>query len=72
MQLGDFLNYLLPQVGAVLVNPDGDVVGKGWNRMPEGCEEMFQWDRDRNNESLDKGKHLYGEYISLLSHRIIM
>ena len=57
------MNYLGNiQVGAVLVK-EGKVVGKGWNRMPTGCEGEFAWGRDRGVEPLENGKQLYGDII---------
>ena len=32
------------QVGAVIVDSAGEkVLGEGWNRMPVGCEDKFEW-----------------------------
>lgn len=45
------------------------VLGTGWNRMPKGCESL-PWVRDRDKESLDQGKHLYG--TKLLYHAPIL
>ena len=38
---------------------DGRIIGRGWNRMPVGCEEKFPWEQ-KDTESLVDGKHLYG------------
>ena len=53
----------LSQVGAVIVDPQTkEVVGTGWNRMPRGCENKFNWTRDKEKEPLESGKHYYGKY----------
>jgi deoxycytidylate deaminase len=46
------------QVGAVLVDRNGAVLGEGWNRMPRGCEGKFPW---AATGQLEDTKHLYGE-----------
>ena len=45
------------KVGAVLVNPDGKVIGEGYNRMPRGCDD-FPWNRE--GDPLDT-KYPYGQ-----------
>ena len=53
----------LSQVGAIVVDPQTkEVVGKGYNRMPKGCENKFKWTRDKEKEPLESGKHYYGKY----------
>ena len=49
------------QVGAVIVNRDTKrIIGRGWNRVPRGCEDQFSWDFVN---SKDRGeKHLYSKY----------
>lgn len=48
------------QVGAVIVNREtNSIIGKGWNRVPEGCEEQFSWDFVNKKPSSEK--HLYGK-----------
>lgn len=55
------LLYYLGQVGAVVVK-GGKVVGRGWNRMPLGCETRFSWQRDKD-KPIEEGKHYYGMII---------
>ena len=38
------------------------VLGRGWNKMPNGCEERFPWERGRVTL---KTKYPYGTYITL-------
>ncbi len=54
------------QVGAVIVDSAGKkVLGEGWNRMPVGCENRFEWSRCNieltPEDDLLKTKYLYGE-----------
>ena len=47
------------QVGAVIVNPlSKEIVGKGYNRKPVGCEDRFC---GNDNELFEKGKRHYGK-----------
>ena len=59
LQLEHFL-----QVGAVIVKRD-TVLGKGYNRMPKGCEEL-PWSDDEK-EPLDS-KYPYGKHTHTHTH----
>ena len=51
----------LHQVGAIIVDRSGRVVGEGWNRMPAGCENRFGWNKDWRDEGVLETKYPYGE-----------
>ena len=51
------------QVGAILVDCNEKVIGKGWNRMPVGCEDRFSW-KYGNDVPFKDGKHLYGKELA--------
>ncbi|KAB5581344.1 hypothetical protein PHYPO_G00174490 [Pangasianodon hypophthalmus] len=37
------------KVGACIVNQEGNIVGIGYNKMPNGCEDEFPWERKAEN-----------------------
>ena len=51
------------QVGAIIVDPNTkEVLGKGWNKMPEGCEDRFAWSKGDND--ILKTKYPYGKFYN--------
>ena len=40
------------KVGACIVDKNGNIIGQGYNKFPNGCEDQFPWDRE-GNSSLD-------------------
>ncbi|XP_034063437.1 deoxycytidylate deaminase-like isoform X2 [Gymnodraco acuticeps] len=44
------------QVGACIVNQDKKVVGVGYNKMPNGCEDHMPWSRSKAREAADAAK----------------
>jgi len=46
-------------VGAVVVNDRKEPIGYGFNRMPVGCQDL-PWEENKEDESLEEGKHPYG------------
>ena len=52
--------FLFLQVGACIVNSENNIVGIGYNGMPNGCsDDKLPWNR-RADSKLDT-KYLYGE-----------
>ncbi|XP_060729280.1 deoxycytidylate deaminase-like [Tachysurus vachellii] len=52
------------KVGACIVNEEKKIVGVGFNRMPNGCEDKFPWAREATNRLENKlyrleTKHVY-------------
>ncbi|XP_047667854.1 deoxycytidylate deaminase-like [Tachysurus fulvidraco] len=45
------------KVGACIVNEERKIVGVGFNKMPDGCEDKFPWARDAEDKL--ENKHLY-------------
>ncbi|XP_034158762.2 deoxycytidylate deaminase [Pangasianodon hypophthalmus] len=45
------------KVGACIVNQKGNIVGIGYNKMPNGCEDEFSWERGEHKDP--KKKYLY-------------
>ncbi|XP_060727453.1 deoxycytidylate deaminase-like [Tachysurus vachellii] len=45
------------KVGACVVNEEKKIVGVGFNRMPDGCEDKFPWAREATNRL--ENKHVY-------------
>lgn len=39
------------QVGACIVNQDKKVVGVGYNKMPNGCEDHMPWSRSKGEDA---------------------
>ena len=58
---------LLFQVGAIIVDSRGEkVLGEGWNRMPQGCEDRFAWAKGLND--ILKTKYPYGKLRYIILH----
>lgn len=47
-------------MGVCIVNQEGNIVGVGYNKMPNDCEDKgFSWERDPVNKL--NNKHSYGK-----------
>ena len=58
------MNYMYVQVGAIVVSIDKVILGKGWNRMPTGCEDRFTW--SKGDDDVLKTKYPYGKHVMLV------
>jgi deoxycytidylate deaminase len=62
MVTATWLNF---QVGAIIVDPlNKKVLGKGWNRMPRGCEDRFAWAKQVDH--ILKTKYPYGRLYNVM------
>ena len=50
-------------MGAIVVDSKNDIIlGKGWNRMPTGCEDRFTW--SKGDPDVLKTKYPYGKLVN--------
>ena len=53
-------------MGAIIVDKTKKVIGKGWNRMPKGCEDRFAM--SKGDTDILKTKYPYGEVSLIIGH----
>ncbi|XP_060729281.1 deoxycytidylate deaminase-like [Tachysurus vachellii] len=51
------------KVGACVVNEEKKIVGVGFNRMPNGCEDKFPWAREAEDKLKNKLYKLETKYL---------
>ncbi|KAI5625195.1 deoxycytidylate deaminase, partial [Silurus asotus] len=58
------------KVGACIVNQEGNIVGIGYNKMPNGCENAdFPWNREEENDSTNKNQYVCHAELNAIANK---